>query len=128
MAPKTLRLSPLEHLVMDVLWNRGSCSADEVRRALSRKRRLKESTVRTLLRRIEEKGFARHRVEGRTYIYRPAVPAQRAAARAIRQIVDRFCGGSVEQLLAGMVGDEVVSKDELQEIAERIARSPEDES
>ena len=64
---------------------------------------MKDATVRTILRRLEEKGYVTHRVEGRTYIYRGLERPEKAAVSAIRQLLDRFCGGSVEQLLVGMV-------------------------
>ncbi len=122
MKKKTATLSPLENRLMQLVWERGSSTAEQVRQALQPDRPLKESTVRTLLRRMEEKGFLNHRVQGRTYVYSPAVPPQKAAARAVRQIVDRFCGGSVEALLVGMVDDELLDSDELQRLADKLNR------
>jgi BlaI family penicillinase repressor len=115
-------LSELEHLVMDVVWGRTSCTAEEVRVALAERHPMKESTVRTMLSRLEEKGYVRHLVEGRTNVYSGMDAPQNVAAKAVRQIIDRFCGGSVEQLLVGMVANHVVDEGELQRLAERIAR------
>jgi predicted transcriptional regulator len=115
-------LSELEHLVMDFLWSRGPASAEQVREALASNRPMKDSTVRTILRRLEEKGYLTHRAEGRTYIYNGVEPPQDVAAGAVRQIIDRFCGGSVEQLLVGLVNNDVVDERELQRLAQRIAR------
>ncbi len=95
-------------------------TADQVREALASRRALKDSTIRTVLRRLEEKGYLAHRVEGRTYVY-TGVNAQNVAARAVRQIIDRFCGGSVEQLIVGMVEEEVLDRRELERLARRIA-------
>jgi predicted transcriptional regulator len=95
-------LSVLEHVVMDFLWSHGPASSEQVRAGLSARRPMKDPTVRTILRRLEQKGYATHRVDGRTYIYTCAERPQNVAARAVRQIIDRFCGGSVEQLLVGM--------------------------
>ena len=114
------RLSPLEHLVMDVLWSRPSATAEDVRTALASRHPMKESTVRTILKRLEEKGFARHTVEGRANVYRGIDTPSNVAARAVRQIIDRFCGGSVEQLLVGMVANDVVKEEELEQLAQRI--------
>jgi len=50
-------------------------------------------------------------------------PPRNVAARAVRQIIDRFCGGSVEELLVGMVANQVVDERELERLAQRIARS-----
>ncbi len=116
-------LSELEHLVMDLLWSRGESNAEQVREGLAGKRRLKDSTVRTILRRLEEKGYVRHRVEGRTYFYTVVEAPRNVAITAVRQIVNRFCGGSVEQLLVGMVESEMLDRRELEELAKKIARS-----
>ena len=107
---------------MRVLWERGAVSAEDVREALADRHFMKESTCRTILRRLEEKGYVTHRVEGRTNIYSGIEGASNVAAKAVRHIIDRFCGGSVEQLLVGMVDSEVIDKRELAELARKIAR------
>jgi predicted transcriptional regulator len=114
-------LSGLEHRVMEVIWAAGRATAEQVRLALDAESQLKDSTVRTVLRRLEEKGFLTHETEQRTYVYRPTVAPQSAAVRAVRQIIDRFCGGSVEKLLVGMVADNVLDERQLKELADRIA-------
>jgi BlaI family transcriptional regulator, penicillinase repressor len=113
-------VSLLENAVMAVLWSRGQATADEVRIALEKSRNLKESTVRTLLRRLEEKGFVTHAVDGRTYVYRPKVDRQNVATQAVRGVIDRFCAGSVEALLAGMVDGKLITPDKLRQLADRI--------
>lgn len=120
-------LSPLEQRVMDVVWRLAPCTAEEVRLELTEERELKESTVRTLLRRIERKGFIRHRVEGRTYVYDPVVAPQRVAARAVKEIVDRFCQGSMEALFLGMVEDEMVDSQELLDLLEKVRKAEEED-
>ena len=116
-------VSPLENAVMTVLWSRGEATADDVRIALEKSRNLKESTVRTLLRRLEEKGFVTHAVDGRTYVYRPQVDRKNIATQAVRGVIDRFCAGSVEALLAGMVDGDLITPDKLRELADRIDRA-----
>ena len=115
-------LGEIEHLVMDYVWAHGSASAEQVREALASRHPMKESTARTVLRRLEAKGYLRHRVDGRTYIYSGAERPQSVAAGAVRQIIERFCGGSVEQLLIGMVNSEVIDERELRRLAQKIAR------
>ncbi len=115
-------LSRLEHLVMDVVWKRGSAAAEDVREALAQRHPMKESTVRTVLKRLEDKGYITHTVDGRTHIYRGVESPQSLAASAVRQIIDRFCGGSVEQLLVGMVSNDVIDQHELERLSKRIAR------
>ena len=117
------RLSMLEHAVMQVVWEGQRLSSDDVRAALASTHDLKDSTVRTVLRRLEEKGYVEHGVDGRTYIYHARVEPRVVATQQVRGIVDRFCRGSVESLLVGMVDDELISPEKLRELAERISQA-----
>lgn len=119
MKPKNL--SELEHSVMDFVWANGPCTADACREGLAHRHPLKDSTVRTLLRRLEAKGYLQHEVDGRTFLYRPIQAQQTVAARAVKQIIDKLCGGSVEELLVGMVDHDVLNRKQLQRLAQKIA-------
>lgn len=112
-------LGELERDVLLIVWRHGSITAEQVREGLDRP--LKDSTVRTVLRRLEEKGYLAHSIDDRTFVYRPAESRQRAAGRAVKRIADWFCEGSVETLLVGMVDSEVLGRAELQRLANRIA-------
>lgn len=114
-------LGDLEHEVLHLVWAQGFATADSVQKALSRP--LKESTVRTVLKRLEAKGHLTHRVDQRTFVYEAADTRGRAAARAVKRIVDRFCSGSVEEVLVGLVDARIVDSAELQRLAEKIARA-----
>lgn len=114
------RLSPLESAAMQVVWSKQQATADDVRIELAKRQDLKDSTIRTILRRLEEKGYLTHDVDGRTYVYRPRVEPQNVASQQVRGIIDRFCRGSVENLLVGMVDDNLITPDKLRELAERI--------
>jgi predicted transcriptional regulator len=114
-------LGELEHEILRLVWERGFITAEQCREALGRP--LKESTVRTVLRRLEEKNFVRHSVEGRTFLYEAVTRPNQVAARAVQRIVDRFCGGSVEQLLVGLVDGDVVDGKELERLAKKIAQA-----
>lgn len=115
-------LTELENEVMQAVWDGGACTVDAVYQVVSRKRNLKETTVRTLLRRLEQKGDVRHEPEGRAYVYRAVEPARSLAARAVRQIIDRFCRGSVEELVSGMVEAKVLKKEDIEEL-EKFVRN-----
>jgi len=112
-------LGELERSILLIIWRKGTLTAEQVREELGRP--LKDSTIRTVLRRLEEKGYLAHAVEDRTFIYRPAESRQRVAGRAVKRIVDWFCAGSVEALLVGMVDSKVLDRNELKRLAERIA-------
>jgi BlaI family penicillinase repressor len=109
-------LTELENEVMQAVWGAAPCTVEAVHAAVSRNRSLKETTTRTLLRRLEQKGYLTHEEQGRAYVYRAVEPARNLAARAVRQIIDRFCQGSVEELVSGMVEAKVLSKRELDEL------------
>jgi predicted transcriptional regulator len=114
---------------MRAVWDTGPCTVEIVHQAVSRTRTLKEATVRTLLRRLEQKGYLKHTETGRAYVYQAVEPARSLAARAVRQIIDRFCQGSVEELVSGMVEANVLSKHELERLQEFVrGRKPGEKS
>jgi predicted transcriptional regulator len=102
------------------VWDAGLCTVEAVHHTVSRSRSIKETSIRTLLRRLEQKGYLTHQEEGRAYVYRAAEPARSLAARAVRQIIDRFCRGSVEELVSGMVDAKVLSKGEMDRLEEFV--------
>lgn len=114
-------LGDLEHEVMQLVWAHGAVTAEIVRERLSR--RLKESTVRTVLRRLEEKGYVRHTVDGRTYVYHAAEERARVAAKAVQRIVDWFCNGSMEEVLVGMVDNAMLDQQQLRALADQVAKA-----
>jgi predicted transcriptional regulator len=116
----TRPLTELQQAILDFIWSKGSASAEQVREALLPKHPLKDSSVRTLLRRLEERGYLSHHLEGKTFIYQAEVPARSVAARAVQHIIERFCSGSAEQFLVGMVDEKVLSIDEIRRLAKKV--------
>jgi BlaI family penicillinase repressor len=112
-------LGELESSILSIVWRERSVTAEQVREGLDRP--LTDSTVRTMLRRLEEKGYIAHSSDDRAFIYRPAISRQRVAGRAAKRIVDWLCEGSVETLLVGMVDSKMLDPAELHRLAERIA-------
>ena len=116
----------LERDVLSTVWRLGSATAEQVREELNRP--LTDSTIRTVLRRLEAKGYIAHSLESRSFVYRPTESRQRLAGRAVQRIVDWFCEGSVEALLVGMVDSKVLGRSELQGLAARITEVEENEN
>ena len=116
-------LGQAEQAVMNHVWARGPVTAEACREALADTWPMKESTIRTVLRRLEAKGYVTHTVENRAYIYRAVHAPVAVATRAVRGLIDRFCGGSAEALVMGMVDDEVLGPKELERIQRRIAQA-----
>jgi BlaI family penicillinase repressor len=119
---KPKNLGEVEQAVMDYVWTHGPCTSEDCREALAATRPMKESTIRTVLRRLEQKGYVAHSTSGRTFIYRAAEARQNVAARAVKNIIDRFCGGSAEQLVIGMVDNKVIDSRQIERIARKIAQ------
>lgn len=108
--------------MLEFLWTHGPATAEAVREGLARRHNLKDATVRTLLRRLEQKGYAGHEEQGRTYVWRALERRRSLAARLLRELAERFCHGSVEELVTAMVEDEVIDPRELRELARRLER------
>lgn len=119
MSRKTL--SPLEQFLMEYVWAHPGCTAEECREGLAPHRALKDSTIRTILRNLEGKGYVDHAVDGRSFVYRATHTKRNVAVQAAQQLIDRFCCGSVEELLIGLVDNQVLQPKQLQRLAEKIA-------
>jgi len=113
-------LTELQQAILNILWAAGSATAEQVREALLPVHPLKDSSVRTLLRRLEVRGFLRHRLEGKIFVYEAAVRPRSVAARAVEHIIERFCSGSVEQFLVGMVDEKVLPIHEIRRLARKV--------
>ena len=113
-------LTELQQAILDFIWSQGPATAEQVKEALHPKHPLKDSSVRTLLRRLERRGYLCHEVDGKIFVYEATLPARGAAARAVEQIIDKFCAGSVEQFLVGLVDEEVLTPQEIKRLARKI--------
>jgi predicted transcriptional regulator len=113
-------LTELENDVMQAVWDSAPCTVETVHQSVAQGRKIKETSVRTLLRRLEQKGYLRHEEDGRAYVYRAVEPARSLAAHAVRHIIDRFCQGSVEELVSGMVDAKVLSNREMERLEQLI--------
>jgi predicted transcriptional regulator len=115
-------LGDLEHELLTILWTHGEMTAFAVRRHVSR--RLKDPTIRTVLRRLEDKGYVTHSVVSGTFIYRATDTAEAAAATAVQGIVDGYCGGSLERVLRGLVDAGFVDTTRLKTLIGKLKRKP----
>jgi predicted transcriptional regulator len=113
-------LGDLEQQVMNFLWQHGPATSDAVRAAVGKDKPLTDSTIRTVLRRLEAKQYVRHEVEGRQFIYSSAREPRRVAAEAVKTLIKNFCRGSLEELLTGLVDHRVIDSAELRRLSARI--------
>lgn len=121
MAEGPTDLGELEGAIMQLVWAHGPVTAEAVRELLDRP--LKESTIRTVLRRLEDKNYVTHVVDGRTYVYRAAEARETAAAKAVKRMIDWFCAGAVDEVLVGMVDGAMLDDDQLQRLQDKIAEA-----
>jgi predicted transcriptional regulator len=84
------------------------------------------TSVLTTVRILEQKGYVRHRQEGRAFLYSPCVQEQEASRSEIRHMMQRFFGDSRERLLLSVLGDEEIDADELRRLKEAIAQAADD--
>jgi predicted transcriptional regulator len=100
--------------VMAVLWQRGSGTVAEVRDALDDE--LAYTTVLTVLRTLEEKGYVTHTAEGKAHRYAPAVTQHAAGGSALSRVLDKIFDGSAELLLTQLVSDRKLDAGELRRL------------
>ena len=112
--------------VMEVLWERGSATVAEVRAALADE--MAYTTVLTVLRRLEEKGFVAHDEEGRAHRYRPLVERAQARESALERLTKKLFQGSPELLLTHLVSQKKLSEAELRRLRDLVeGQLPEEE-
>ena len=123
---KSLNLTEAELRLMDIVWDKGSATVQEVADALPREPGLAYNTVLTTLRILEEKGYLRHKKakEGRAFIYRAAVSREQASRSAVRSLLSRFFGNSAEALLLNLLDDEKLEPAEVKRIQGLLKSRP----
>lgn len=125
-------LSRRERQIMDIVYRLGEATAVAVLEELpddpDSKKKPTKTTVRTLLRILEEKGHLQHREEGLTYVYSPCCPREQAGHSAFQRVLRTFFDGSLEQAVAAHLSEEDVSPEELKRLLKLIreARQKED--
>ena len=126
MRSKPLILHRLELHLMKVIWKKGRATAREVKDAIEENRPLAESTVRTMLRSLEKKGFLTHDVDDsdphKPFIYRPLIQRGEVSKSMLQDLLDRLFDGSRELLLNYLFEDEDVDLEELQRMREKISK------
>lgn len=118
--PRHQGLTPRENQIMDVIWKQGEATVEEIQHRLSDD--LSDSTIRTLLNIMREKGYVDFRKESKAKIYCALVPREQAQTSAVQQLIQRLFHGSADQLLARLVEDEQLSLEELDRLRRQVKR------
>ena len=113
--------------VMGVLWQLGSGTVAEVRAKLPAD--LAYTTVLTILRNLEEKGFVTHKTEGRAHRYLPRVARQKARENAVARLIDKLFHGSPDLLIAQLVeARQKLTADDLRRLRDRLRAENDEET
>ena len=113
-------LTDAEARVMAVLWERQTASVADVVAVLKKKRPVSYSTVQTILRILEDKGYVAHEKVARAFIYRPRVDERQARRRALRHLAMRLFNGSPSLLVLNVLEDDRIDADELSRLKKLI--------
>ena len=119
---KSPTLTEVELELMEVLWEKGSATVSEIVAALPEER-LAYSSVLTMMRILEQKGYVEHEKENRAFIYRPTVDRRQAVQNVISYLIRRFFKGSPELLVVNLLEHEDVGKAEIRRLKKLIENS-----
>ncbi|NIP27883.1 MAG: BlaI/MecI/CopY family transcriptional regulator [Phycisphaerae bacterium] len=117
-----IRLGRLEMQIMNVVWDKGQATVHDVKDVISRGRKPAYSTILTMMRKLEAKGYLSHDVDERTYVYRATISRQTVRQGVIGDLLDRLFEGSPLLLLNSLVEQNRISEEELREIRKLISK------
>jgi predicted transcriptional regulator len=123
---KSNTLTEAELRLMKLLWARGESAVSDLVAAIPEDEALAYTSILTTVRILEQKGYVKHRQEGRAFLYSPCVAEQEASRSEIRHMMQRFFGNSRERLLLSVLGDDDIDPDELDRLKALIAKASED--
>jgi predicted transcriptional regulator len=124
MRPASATLTPQELELMKIVWQKGPVTVRDVYETLLERRKIAYTTVMTMMRVLERKGYVKTRRENRAFVYRPARPERQVLRSMVREFVDRVFNGSAQPLLVHLMEDSRLSPKELEEL-ERLIREAE---
>ena len=121
--PKTTRIGDLQLAIMQVLWDLGEATVNDVHKALLDERGLAPTTVATMLKKMEEKGVIAHRAEGRKFIYHPTMSAEKLTSTMVSDLTERLFEGKPMALVTHLISRHEINPEELSELERMIARA-----
>jgi len=116
-----IRLGRMELQIMKAVWECGTATVHDVKAALSRGRKKPAySTVLTMMRKLENKGYLKHKVEGRAYVYRATISRRMASGNMLGDMLDRLFDGSAQMLVSSLIDQRRIGAKELKEIRKMV--------
>jgi BlaI family penicillinase repressor len=123
MRPKQSTLTPQELEIMKLVWQRDTATVRDVYEALLERRKIAYTTVMTMMKILETKGYLKKRRQDRAFLYRPAHPKSQVIGGMIREFIDRVFNGSAEPLLVHLVKEHQLRDKDLQKIMRMMKES-----
>src|SRR5579863_2837648 len=118
------RLTDQELEIMKVVWERPTVTVRDVYETLRARRQVAYTTVMTMMKILEQKGYLTRKQVDRAYVYRPAQPKNRVIRAMVRDFVNRVFNGSAEPLLVHLIEDSRLTPNEIEEIRRLIGGRP----
>lgn len=115
-------LGELQKAIMETVWDLGEATARQVLERVSQKKPLAYTSVLSIMQRLENLGWLKHREEGRTYVYQPAASREEESARSLRKFIDRVFHGKSALLFQHLLEDERLTEEELESLRKLIAK------
>jgi BlaI family transcriptional regulator, penicillinase repressor len=122
MRPKHTTLTPQELEIMKLVWQRENSTVRDIYEALLAHRKIAYTTVMTMMKILESKGYLKKRRQDRAFVYRPAHPKSQVIGNMILEFMDRVFNGSAEPLLVHLVKTRRIREKDLQKIARMIEK------
>jgi predicted transcriptional regulator len=123
MRPRNNTLTPQELEIMKLVWQRGAATVRDVYEALLERRKIAYTSVMTMMKILETKGYLKKRRQDRAFLYRPAHPKNQVIGGMIREFIDRVFNGSAEPLLVHLVKSRHLREKDLQKIVRMVEES-----
>lgn len=117
------RLTPLETLIMNALWDDSPISVKQVQERLQAVKPMAYNTVLTMMRILRDKGFLVSRREGRLDLYSPVVTRQDMGRRSLGEVIDSFFAGSAQAVVSQLLDGQALSEEELKLIRAKLSRA-----
>jgi len=115
-------LGELQKAVMEIVWDLGEATVNQVRDQLARRKPLAYTTVLSVMQKLDKAGWLAHREEGRAYVYRPTRSRNEAGRSSLRKFIDRVCGGDPIAAFQHLLDDQDLSADDLAALRKMIDR------
>lgn len=123
MRPKHTTLTPQELEIMKLVWERESATVRDVYEALLEKRKIAYTTVMTMMKILETKGYLKKTRQDRAFLYRPTRPKNQVIGGMLREFIDRVFNGAAEPLVVHLVKEKKLKEKDLQKIVRMIEES-----